>query len=187
MEQILALGFNPKDILYHLVNAIILFVIVRQLIYKPVRRFMAARTERITASLEEAAQAHAQAQELKAEYEGRIAAAEDTARARALEIAAAANESARAMTETAKRESLLLLDKARERAKTEHDQALLGLRDEVVELSISIAEQILRREVNHTDSTQMAESYLTTQTAIRNVQNAIRSVQNPTEPEGETP
>ncbi|MDR0530908.1 MAG: ATP synthase F0 subunit B [Oscillospiraceae bacterium] len=177
LETLKGLGFHSEDILLHMVNAVILFAIVRWLIYKPVRKFMAARTQRIASSLEEAAEAHAQAESLKAEYEKRFAQAEDAARTRALEITAAANESAKAMTEAAKRESLLLLDKARERSKEEHNRALSGLQDELVDLSISIAEQILRREVNRDDSAQLVESYLTTQTAMRNVQSAIANVQ----------
>ena len=160
MQQLTQLGFQAKDILYHIINAVILFLIVRQLIYKPVRKFMAARTERVAASLREAAEAQAKAGELKAEYERRIAAAEDNARARALEITSAANESAKSMTDTAKRESLALLDRARDMARQEHDQALAGLRDEVAELSIGIAEQILLREVNRADSARLAERYL---------------------------
>jgi F-type H+-transporting ATPase subunit b len=150
-------GFYSENIVLHIINAVLLFVIVRALVYKPVRKFMAARTERIAASLDEAAQAHAEAETLRAEYEQRIAAAEEVARERVVEITAGANESARAMTETAKRESLALLDKARAEAQQEQARTLAGLQGEIAELSIGIAEQILRREVNHSDALALTQ------------------------------
>ena len=44
MEDFLQL-FNVRDILLHIVNTLILFVAIRLLVYKPVRKFMNARTE----------------------------------------------------------------------------------------------------------------------------------------------
>ncbi|MDR2753985.1 MAG: ATP synthase F0 subunit B [Oscillospiraceae bacterium] len=152
LDQLKELGFHSEDIILHVINAVILFLIVRGLAYKPLRRFMQARTARIAASLDEAAQAHTEALQLRGEYEAKIAAAENTARTRALEITAAANESARGITDTAERESLALLNKARAKAEAEQSQTLAGLQNEIAELSIGIAEQILRREVNNADA-----------------------------------
>ncbi|MDR1465000.1 MAG: F0F1 ATP synthase subunit B [Oscillospiraceae bacterium] len=158
---------HPENILLHVVNMIILYLLVWLIVYRPVRRFMQERSARIQASLDEAAQAHTQAEQLRSEYEQRISAAENTARERALEITSAANQSAKAMEDSAKQESVLLLQKARAAAEGEHNRALEHLQDEMVELSINIAEQILRREVKRQDSMDLAQSYLQNQTALR--------------------
>ncbi|MDR1928132.1 MAG: ATP synthase F0 subunit B [Oscillospiraceae bacterium] len=157
------LDLHAEDILLHILNMIILFVMLRQLLYKPVRRFMQVRSAHLKESLDEAAQAQAQAKELRAEYEGRIAAAEDVARERALEITSAANDSAKRMTESAAAESATLLAKAQSAAKAERDGALQGLQGEVAELAIGIAEQILRREVRYADSAAIAQRFFEAQ------------------------
>ena len=138
-------NFHIGDVLLHILNAVLLFVIVRFLVYKPVRKFMQARSERIAASLDEAAQARAESEALREEGGFILTQAEEDARAKALEITGAANESARAMTESAREESRVLLEKARAEAQAEHDRAMAGLRDEVVDLAAEMAAQILRQ------------------------------------------
>ena len=134
-----------RNLLLHIVNATILFVIIRFLVYKPVRKFMRARADRIAASLEQAGQARTEAEQLRTECEQRAAAAEDTARAQALEITASANASAKAMAEAAQRKAADLLDRAQAAAQAEHDKAMEGLRGEVIDLAAEMAAQILRQ------------------------------------------
>ena len=38
----------PTDLILNLLNIVVLYVIVRALVYKPVKRFMQARTDRVT-------------------------------------------------------------------------------------------------------------------------------------------
>ena len=45
-----------KDLIINIINIIILFVIVRSLVYKPVRKFLDARTARIDALQAQAAE-----------------------------------------------------------------------------------------------------------------------------------
>lgn len=135
-----------ESVILHIINMVILFLIVRFLVYKPLRKFMQARTERIAASLSEARQANEAAEGLRAQYEQRIAAAEDEARARALEITGAANASARTITENARTESRAIIETAQAAAKAEREKALAGLRGEVIDLATGMAAQILRKE-----------------------------------------
>lgn len=66
----------PIDFVLHIINIIVLFVIVRNLAYKPIRKFMLAREERIKAEMEGAVSAKAEAESMKAEYAAGIANAE---------------------------------------------------------------------------------------------------------------
>ena len=137
-------NLHMGDVILHIVNMVILFVIVRFLVYKPLRKFMNARSERIAASLEEARQAREDAEALRAQREQKIAQAEEDARARSLEITGAANEAARAMTEDAKTESRAILEKAQAEARAERDRAMAGLQGEVIDLAAEMAAQILK-------------------------------------------
>ena len=139
-------NFHLEDVLLHMLNAVLLFVIVRFLVYKPARKFVQARSERIAAALEETRQAHGEAEALHAQSQTILAEAEEDARAKALEITGAANESARAMTESAKAESRALLEKAQAEIQEEHDRAMAGLQSEVVDLAAEMAAQILRQQ-----------------------------------------
>ena len=137
-------NFHLGDVVLHMLNAVLLFVIVRFLVYKPACKFMQARSERIAASFEEARQAREDAEALHAQSQTIIAEAEASARIKAMEITGAAGESARAMTESARAESRALLEKAQAEIRQEHDGMLAGLRGEVVDLAAAMAERILR-------------------------------------------
>jgi len=147
------------DILLHIANMIILFVIVRFLVYKPTRKFMQARGARIAAALDEAKQAREEAEALRKKLQSDIAAAEEEARTRALEITGAANESAQAMAESAKEEGRAIVERAQAAAQAEHDKAMEGLRGDVIDLATEIAAQILRENFSTQDTLHAAEAY----------------------------
>jgi len=136
-------NLHLENVIYHIINTIIFFVIVRFLVYKPMRKFMSARSERIAASLAQAKQAREEAEALHAQAGTIIAEAEEKARTLSLEITGAANESARAMTESAKSESRALLEKARTDMQEAHDGMIAGLQGEVIDLAAAMARQIL--------------------------------------------
>ena len=68
----------PIDIAIHLLNIIVLYVLLRLLVWKPVRKFMAGREERIQSQLDAAAKAQADAQASQTEYKQKLAAAQTT-------------------------------------------------------------------------------------------------------------
>ena len=139
-------NFHIENVALQIVNAVVLFTILRFLVYKPLHKFMQARSERIAASLEEARQAQAQAEQLRAANDAGIAEAEEAARARAAEITAAANASAKAIGEAARKDADSVTSKAKAVAQAEHDKAMAGLQGEVVDLAAEMAAQILRQE-----------------------------------------
>ena len=62
----------PIDIAIHLVNILVLYVLLRVLIWKPVRQFMAGREERVAAQMEQARALQAEAEKIKADYDARL-------------------------------------------------------------------------------------------------------------------
>jgi len=139
------------SIIIHIINAVILFVILRFLVYKPMRRFMQAREQRIADALEEAAAAQAQAERQRLENEAIAAEAQQTARENALEITQAANTAAQTMTDAARKEAAAIVARAKAAAQAEHDKAMEGLQGEVVDLAAEMAAQILRNKASGGD------------------------------------
>ena len=133
------------SIIIHIINAVILFVILRFLVYKPMRRFMQAREQRIADALEEAAKAQEQADRQRLENEAIAAQAQQSARENALAITGAANAAAQAMTDAAKEEAAVIIAKAKAAAQAEHNKTMAGLQGEVIDLATEMAAQILRK------------------------------------------
>jgi len=144
LETLKSLGLEPRDVLLHLVNAIILFVIVRFLVYKPLRKFMNAREERIAASLDEAERARAQLETTQADCARLLSESEEAARERAMEITGTASESAKAMEARAREQASAIVENAQRETREEHDRAMAGLRGEMIDLAAGMAERILK-------------------------------------------
>ena len=147
-----------KDLIINIINIIILFVIVRGLAYKPVKKFLDARKERVAKELSDAAAAKQTAEEealkykeltekSKAEGTEIINEAERTAKQSAAEIIASAKQSAAEITE-----------KARENAKREREAQVASMKDEIAELAFDISRQVLSREVTDGDNMRIADS-----------------------------
>lgn len=148
-----------KDLIINIINIIILFVIVRGLAYKPVKKFLDARKERVAKELSDAAAAKQTAEEealkykeltekSKAEGAEIINEAERTAKQSAAEIIASAKQSAAEITE-----------KARENAKREREAQVASMKDEIAELAFDISRQVLSREVTDEDNMRIADSF----------------------------
>ena len=148
-----------KDLIINIINIIILFVIVRGLAYKPVKKFLDARKERVAKELSDAAAAKQTAEEESLKYkeltekskaEGTeiINEAERTAKQSAAEIIASAKQSAAEITE-----------KARENAKREREAQVASMKDEIAELAFDISRQVLSREVTDEDNMRIADSF----------------------------
>src|SRR6056297_86 len=65
---------------FQIINTIILYLILKKLLFKPVTEFMQSRKDGISASLEEAENMTEKANELKAQYESKIKASEEEGR-----------------------------------------------------------------------------------------------------------
>lgn len=148
-----------KDLIINIINIVVLFVIVRALAYKPVKKFLDARKARIAKELSDAAQANQTAQDEALKYkelteqfrtEGTeiINEAERTAKKNAADIIAAAKQSAAQITE-----------KARDDAKHEHDVQLAAMKDDITGIAFDISRRVLSREVTDEDNMRIADSF----------------------------
>lgn len=137
------LGINLGYLISQIINFVLLLVILRVFLYKPIVNMLDKRRETIRTDLEEAENARSQAEAAKQEYEKQLEEAREERRS----ILAQAREQADKMREE-------ILDKARGEAqglvaKTEEEmqslrrQALAGAQDEIVELAMAAAGKVV--------------------------------------------
>lgn len=147
------------DLIINIINIILLFVIVRSLVYKPVKKFLDARREKIDAQA-------AKAEELKKQYAGaealkeqiiadanekgdevvRVAAVK--AKSQADKIIADANEKAEKITADAEL-----------KASAEKERVLASAKDDIVDMAITLSGKILERELNADDARRAAQEF----------------------------
>lgn len=151
--------FHLSDIALNLVNILVLYALLRLLIYKPVRKFMDERAARVRAQLEEAGRINEQAKESQAEYARRLAAIEEEGRLQLAQSARAAGEAAEAITAQAKEAAQDILAKAHAEADAQREELQRRMRPELSGMAVEIAGKLLGREVSEADNRAIIDSF----------------------------
>ena len=160
MQNLDVISVNIWAIIASLCNLLILTLIVKKFLYKPVKKIIDTRRAAIDADYEQAAAARAEAEENRLNYEAAMAAAEQTsgqiiadatrmAEHRSSEIVAEAREKATELRRQAEADAIL------ERKKAEDD-----IRREIADVSTQLTGKLLQREINEEDHRALIDSFL---------------------------
>lgn len=153
------MNLNPSDIALHLVNIVVLYALLRLLIYKPVRKFMDARAAKVRAQLDEAENISAKAREDQAEYAKRLAAVDEEAHDKLIASNRAAGEAAEAIAAEARAEAQKILAKAQAEADQQRRDIQRQVRPQITGMAVEIAEKLLGREVSAEDNRAIIDSF----------------------------
>ncbi len=143
-----ALGVNLPGLVTHIVSFLVLFTILRLLLYKPILRMLDQRSERIRESLEAADLARQESASAQQEVQAQL----ESARAEGQQLVASAREVAERFREeeTAKVRQEIDAERARAEAniQRERDAAIEQLRSEFAGLAITAAERVVQRSLD---------------------------------------
>lgn len=160
MQSLDVISINIWHILISLINLLLLFLVVKKFLFKPVKKLFAERQAALDHQYAAANEAERAALENKAEWEKKLESADvradeiiknatDTADHRAGQIIAEANARAEYIMNRAETEAELTRKKADDEIKRE-----------IIEVSSAIAEKMLEREVNAADHRTMIDSFI---------------------------
>ena len=150
---------HPVDILISVINIAVLSVLLRLILWKPVIRFLTARSERVRSELEETEKTLTDAKALKREYADNIRDVEARGREMMRQSQIRTSEEAATIIGEAHEKAEKLLLEAHERIADERERAYLSSRHEIAQLAADMASSILRREVSKNDSEKAVEDF----------------------------
>jgi len=153
------MDLHPVDILIYMINIAVLFLLLRWILWRPVGRFLAERSERVRAELEGAEKALLDAEALKREYAGQLEGIEALERDMLRESRIKASEDADEILNDAREKANAMILEARERIAEERERAVEGARREVAQLATDMASRILKREVLPGDSISAVDDF----------------------------
>lgn len=153
------MDINFADIALHAANVVILFFILRALVYKPVHNFLKARSDAVAASIDEAKAKNAAADAAKAQYEDALSGAAADAQAKRREILDAASADASKIVAGAQAEAGQIRGKASQEAAAASAKAVSDARGEIGEFALKLASRILSREVSAADNQAIADRF----------------------------
>lgn len=134
----------PIDIAIHLVNIGVLYVLLRVLVWKPVRAFMAGREARVAEQLRQAEELKAQAEELKAKYDAQLADAKSACDQMLSDGRREAQAAGEQYLSQAKEQAASMISQAKTDAQAEKRRALEEAKGDLADLAVDMAGRILR-------------------------------------------
>ncbi len=154
------ISVNLWQILISLANLLILFLMFKKFLFKPVKNILAKRDSEIEMRYTDADNAKMAAEESKGKWEAKLSGA----KAEADSIIASATDNAKFRSEkiveeaNAKAESIMR--KAENEAELELKKAADKIKKEIVEVSGALAEKMLEREINEKDHHNLIDSFI---------------------------
>lgn len=152
-------GLYPSDILINIVNIVLLFLLLRAILYKPVSKFLRERREKVAGELAEAKKLHEEAEAMKAEYERKMKDVEEECRTLLRQGQIEADRKAEEILREARRQADVLLEDARLRAAEEKQRALEEARAEISLMAAQLAAQLLGRDIRAADNDAIVDAF----------------------------
>ncbi|MBP5181369.1 MAG: F0F1 ATP synthase subunit B [Clostridiales bacterium] len=160
MNNLDIISVNIWQILISLLNLVILFLILKRFLFKPVKKMLAQREAEITGEYEKAAKANDEANELKASWEDRMQTAEQKADEIIREAADKAERRNEVMLYESREKAESIIRKAKAEAERDKADAKEYIRKEIIDVSEAMSEQVLGREINMDDHRDLIDSFI---------------------------
>ena len=143
-----------------IINIVILTIILRAILFKPVTKFMTDRAQRIQSSIDQSEKDKANSQKLLVQYENKLKSAE----AEAAEIVKAARKSAEAESQRiiadGKAAAEALTASARKQIESERQAAFARFKVEAAALVMAASARLVQRELSGDDNRRYANMLL---------------------------
>lgn len=162
------LGINLNFLIAQIIHFVILIVLLRLLLYKPVLNMLATRRQRIQDGLAEAERVRAEAAKARQDYEHQL----EEERRRSYETAQKSIQDAQKARESiiaeAQKEAETIRERARAEAERERTQMLSELRAQVADLAMQASERIIRTSLDEATQRKIVSDFLTQIEAQKN-------------------
>ncbi|MCQ2454949.1 MAG: ATP synthase F0 subunit B [Clostridia bacterium] len=153
------LGETAVDLIINILNILILFVIVKLLVYKPVKKFLDDRKARINEETSKAQKILDEATDTLKSKDLLLEESRKNAEAESEKIISEAKANADFIVAEAKKNAKTAEEKANAEIKAKKENFVASSKDEIAELAVNIAERILSRETNSKDNEKIIEDF----------------------------
>ena len=160
MQSLEVFSLNLWQMLISLCNLIILFLILKKFLYKPVRKALEERKQAVEGVYADAQKALDTANANKTEYERELAGIRERADSMLASATADANKRSEAILSAARERADGMMRQAKNDIALERRKAESGIRSEIADVSTALTEKLLAREINSDDHRKLIDDFL---------------------------
>ena len=148
-----------KDLIINIINIIVLFIIVKSLAYKPVKKFLDDRKLKIEKIENDALQKEQHARESVEKYEKLLEDSKKESNRIIAEAEIKAKAQAKEIIDDARLKSKELMQIAHRDIEEERNKTQREMQNEITEIAFKISEKILLREISDKDNFKIASDF----------------------------
>ena len=155
-----SLGVNLPLLVVFVINFIILFVLLRLFLYKPVLKMLDERAKRTAESMEQAEATKKEYEQARVEVQKQIEKGRQEGQAfiaQAMQVGERLKEESR---QEATKQAQTIVDRTRSELEAERDKIVGDLRREFVDISISAAEKVIKETLDKEKHRKLIEETL---------------------------
>lgn len=154
------IGINPWTALFVLLNFLLLFFVAKKFLFVPVKKMIDSRQQEIDDMYAQAKSAQDSAQALEAEYQTKLAAAQETGDKIVKEAMTRGKNREEEIIRQANQEADAIREKASADIAREKRQALNDAKDEISSLAMEIAGKVVGASLDSAQQEKLVDSFL---------------------------
>ncbi|MBQ4271795.1 MAG: F0F1 ATP synthase subunit B [Clostridiales bacterium] len=160
MNTLDIISINIWQIIISLCNLVILFLLFKKLLFKPVKNMIAERQAKVDKELDLARQAREEAENDRTLWQDRLDHAEDEAGEIIKKAVSKADRKSETIISTAKERADGIVRQAKLEAELEQKRSEEGIKKEIVDLSSILTGKMLKREINTDDHRELIDEFI---------------------------
>lgn len=133
---------------FTILNIIVLYIILRKFLFKPVTKHMDSRTKKIQEALDAAEESKEMVRQMKIEYDEKIRAAKDEGQKVIEMYKKMAEKEYNSIIETAKKEADQMIAEAKAELQVEKEQLVTSIKGEISDLVLATSEKVLKKNLD---------------------------------------
>ena len=154
------ISVNIPHIIITILNLIILVLVIKKLLFKPVQRILDERKGQVDKLYADAESAKTQAEQDQASYHEKLQCADAEAEAILQDAAKTAERNSDVVLAEAAEKANTMLKKAEAEIEQERKKAVNEIKNDISDLSVSIAGKVIGREINADDHRALIDSFI---------------------------
>ena len=148
------------ELLFQIINTVILFLVLKKLLFKPVLNIIEKRENMIQEDLAAGAKAKNEGIALKKEYEEKVSIAKEEGREIIRQATARAEEKSNQIISDAQAEVVSLKAKASKDIAQEKEQAIAEIRNDISDIAILAASKVLEEDIDKSKHEDLIEKFI---------------------------
>ncbi len=154
------LGVNPWTALFTLANTVALFLVMKKYLFGPVMKIITQRQQEIDDLYADAGKDRQQAQQLRTEYQQKLAAAQQTSEQLVKEAVARGQARQEDILRQANAEADAIRQKAQADIAREKKKAINDAKNEIAGLAVDIAGKVVGHSLDAEDQASLVDQFI---------------------------